>query len=167
MTKSCLRLKCLGMHDSNLSFTISQSLLILMTIKSVKLSNYLILCCPLLCLPSTFLSIRVFSNESTLLIWWPKCWSFSFSISPSNENSGLISSRIDLVWSPCCSRDSQEFSPTPQFESNNLALSLLYGPIHTSIHDYWKNHNLDYMDLCQQSDASVLFYYYYFFIYFY
>ena len=125
------------------------SLLILMSIKSVNLSDYLILCCPLLCLPSTFPSIRVFSNESTLLNWWPKCWSFSFSLSPSNENSGLISCRIDLVWT-----DSQEFSPAPQFESNNSALCLLYGPTLTSIHDYWKNHNLDYMDLCQQSDAS-------------
>ena len=92
MTKYCLRLKSLVMHDSNLSFIISQSLLILMSIKSVKLSNYLILCCPLLCLPSIFPSIRVFSNESTLLNWWPKCW--SFSIRPSNEYSGLISFRI-------------------------------------------------------------------------
>ena len=149
MTKYCLRLKSLVMHDSNLSFIISQSLLILMSIKSVKLSNYLILCCPLLCLPSIFPRIRVFSNESTFLNWWPKCWSFSLSLSPSNENSGLISCRIDLVWT-----DSQEFSPAPQFESNNSALCLLYGPTLTSIHDYWKNHNLDYMDLCQQSDAS-------------
>ena len=154
MTKYCLRLKSLVMHDSNLSFIISQSLLILMSIKSVKLSNYLILCCPLLCLPSIFPRIRVFSNESTFLNWWPKCWSFSLSLSPSNENSGLISCRIDLVWSPCCSRDSQKFSPAPQFESNNSALSLLYGPTVTSIDDYWKNYNLNYMDLCQQSDAS-------------
>ena len=154
MTKYCLRLKCLGMHDSNLFFTISQSLLILMSIKSVKLSNYLLLCCPLLCLPSTFPSIRVFSNESTLLNWWPNCRSFSFNLSPSNENSGLISCRTDLVWCLCCSRDSQEFSPAPQFDSNNLALSLLYGPTLTSIHDYRKNRNLDYMDFCQQSDAS-------------
>ena len=146
------------MHDSNLSFTIPQSLLILMSIKSVKLSNYLILCCPFPCLPSTFPSIRVFSNESTLLIWWPKYWSFSFSLSPSNENSGLMSCRIDMVWSPCCLRDSQEFSPAPQFESNNSALSLIYGLRLTPVHDYWKNHNLDFMDLCQQSDASAFSY---------
>ena len=77
------------------SFTISQSLLKLMTIKSVMLFNHLILCCPLLLLPSIFSSIRVFSNELALCIRWPKYWTFSFSISPSNEYSGLISFRID------------------------------------------------------------------------
>ena len=79
----------------SLSFTISQSLLKLMSIESVMLSNHLILCHPLLLLPSIFPSIRVFSNESTLHIRWPEYWSFSFSISPSNEYSGLISFRID------------------------------------------------------------------------
>ena len=78
-------------------FTISQSLLQLMSIESVMPSNHLILCCRLLLLPSVFPSIRVFSNESTLRLRWPKYWSFSFSISPSNEYSGLISFRID--WS--------------------------------------------------------------------
>ena len=74
-------------------------------------------------------------------IRWPKYWSFSFSISPSNEHSGLIS----LVWSPCSPRDSQESSPAPQFKSiNSSAFSLLYGPTFTSIHDYWKNHSFDY-----------------------
>ena len=86
--------------------------------------NHLILCCPLLLLPSVFPCIRVFSNKSALHIRWPKYWSFSFSISPSNEYSGLI---FFLVRSPCSSRDSQESSPTPQFKSNNsLALSFLY-----------------------------------------
>ena len=66
-----------------------------MSIESVMPSNYLILCCPLLLLSSIFLSIRVFSNESAIRIWWPKYWSFSFSIGPSNEYSGLISFRID------------------------------------------------------------------------
>ena len=75
--------------------TISQSLLKLISIESVMLSNHLILCCPLLLLPSIFPSVRVFSNRSALCIRWPKDWSFSFSISPSNEYSGLISFRID------------------------------------------------------------------------
>ena len=77
------------------SVTNSRNLLKLMSIESVMPSNHLILCCPLLLLPSIFLSIRVFSNESALHIRWPKYWSFSFSISPSNEYSGLISFRID------------------------------------------------------------------------
>ena len=79
------------------SFTISWSLLKLMSIESVMPSNHLILCCPLILLPSISLSIRVFSNESALHIRWPKYLSFSFSISPSNEYSGLISCRIDWV----------------------------------------------------------------------
>ena len=99
------------------------------------------------CSQCFFPSISIFSNEA-LHIRWPKYWSFSFSISLSNEYSGLISFRIDwfdLLAVP-------ESSPTPQFESiNSLALSLLYSPILTSIHDYWKNHSFDYMDLCQQS----------------
>ena len=78
-----------------LSSTISQSLLRFMTIESVMLSNHLIFCNPLLVLPSIFPSIRVFSKELALRIRWPKYWSFSFSISPSNEQSGLISFRMD------------------------------------------------------------------------
>ena len=81
-------------HQALLSSTVSQSLLKLMSIESVMPSNHLILCRPLL-LPSIFPSIRVFSNESALHIRWPKCWSFSFNSSPSNEYSGLISFRID------------------------------------------------------------------------
>ena len=77
---------------------------------------------------------------SQLCIRWPKYWSFSFSISPSSEYSGLISFRIDYP------KDSQEFSPAPQFESiNSLTLSLLYGPTLRSVHDYWENHNFDYI----------------------
>ena len=83
-------------HQGSLSFTISWSLLKLMFIQSVMPSNHLILCRPLL-LPSIFPYIRVFSNESTLLIMWSKCWSFSFSIGPSNEYSGLISFRMDWL----------------------------------------------------------------------
>ena len=82
-------------HQASLSFTISQSLLKLMFIESVMPSNHLILCHPHLLLPSIFPSVRVFSNETVLHIRWPKYWSFSFSISPSNEYSGLISFRID------------------------------------------------------------------------
>ena len=92
-------------HQASLFFMISWSLLKLMSIESVMPSNHVILCHPLL-LPSIFPSIRGFSNELALCIKWPKYWSFSFSISPSNEYAGLISFRID-IWSPCSPRDSQ------------------------------------------------------------
>ena len=141
-------------HQASLSITNSQSLLQLMSIEPVMPSNHLFLCHPLLLLPSIFPSIGVFSSELLPHIRWPKYWSFSFSISPSNEYSGLISFRV-LVWSPCCPRDSQESSPTPQFKSiNSSALSLLYGPTLISVCDCWKNHSFDYTDLCQQSDVS-------------
>ena len=84
-------------HQASLSITNSQSLLKLMSTESVVLSNHLILCCFLLLLPSVFPSIRVFSNESVLCIRLPNCWSFNLSISPSNEYSGLISFRMDLL----------------------------------------------------------------------
>ena len=84
-------------HQASLSITNTQSFLKLMSIESVMPSNHFILCCPLLLLPSIFPSIRVFSNESALRIRWPKYWSFSFSISPSNEYSGLISFRMDWL----------------------------------------------------------------------
>ena len=88
-------------HQASLSITSSQSLLKLMSIESVMPSNHLILCHPLLLLPSIFPSIRVFSSESALCIRWPKYWSFSFSINPSNEQSWLISFRMD--WFDLCS----------------------------------------------------------------
>ena len=81
--------------QASLSITICRSLLTLMSVESVMPSNHLILCCPLLLPPSVFPSIRVFSNELAPHISWPKHWSFSFSISPSNEHSGLISFRTD------------------------------------------------------------------------
>ena len=125
-----------------------------MSIESVMPSNHLILCHPLLLLPSIFPSIRVFSNESALHMRWPKYWSFSFNISPSNEHPELICFR--MVGSPCSPRDSQESSPTPQFKSiNSSGLSFLYSPTLTSIHDYWKNHSCDYTDLCGQNNVSV------------
>ena len=125
-------------------------------IKSMMPSKHLILSRSLLLLPSVFPSIRVFSNESALHIRWSKYWSFSFSISPSNEYSGLIFFRIDwLIWSPCGLQDSQESSPTPQFKGiNSSALSFLYSPALTSICDYWKNHSFDQTDLCWQSNIS-------------
>ena len=83
--------------QASLSITNSRTLLKLMSIELVMLSNYLILCRPLLLLPSIFPSIRVFSSESVLCIRWPKYWSFSFSVSPSNEHPGLISFRIDWL----------------------------------------------------------------------
>ena len=131
--------------QASLSITNSCSLPKLMSIELLIPSNYLILCHPLLLLPSIFPSIGVFSNESALHIRWPKYWSFSFNISPSNEHPGLISFRMDwLIGSPFSPRDSQESSPTPQFKSiNSLALSFLYSPTLTSIHDHWKNHSLD------------------------
>ena len=120
---------------ASLSFTISQSLLKLTNIESVMPSNHLILCCPHLPLPSIFPSIRVFSNLLALCIRWPKYWGFSFSISPSNKYSGLISCKID--WFDLLAvRDSQESSPAPQFKNvNSLVLSLLYGLILISVHD--------------------------------
>ena len=86
---------CYMAHQASLSFTVSQSLLRFMSIELAMLSNHFILCCPLLFLPSVFPSIRISSSESALWISWPKYWNFSFSISPSNEYSGLISFRID------------------------------------------------------------------------
>ena len=131
-------------HQASLSITNSWSLLKLMCIKSVMPSNHLILSHSLLLLPSTFPRIRVFSNKSILCIRWPKYCSFSLSISPANEYSGLIYFRIGLMRSPCNPRDSQESSPTPEFKSiNSLVLSFLYCPTLTSIHDYWKNHSFD------------------------
>ena len=113
-----------------------------MSIELVIPTNHLILCHPLLLLPSNFPSIRVFSNESALCIRWPKYWSFSFSISPSDEYSGLSSSRMDQL-DLLAVQGTQESSPTPQFKSiNSSVLSLLYGPTLTSIHDYRKNHSL-------------------------
>ena len=114
-------------------------------------------------LPSIFLSIRVFSSESVLRIRWPKYWSFSFSISPSDEYSRLISFKTDsfpfrlTLWSLCCPRDSQESSPIPQIKSvNSSVLSFLYSPALTYIHDYWKNRRFAYTDLHHQSDVSAV-----------
>ena len=127
-------------RQASLSFTISWSLPKFMFIESVMPSNHLILCQPLLLLPSIFLSIRGFSNESALHIRCPKYWSFSISL--SNEYSGLISFRVNWFDLLALEGTLQE-SPLAQLESiNSLALSL-YGSALTSIHDYWKNLSCD------------------------
>ena len=139
-------------RQASLSITNSWSLLKLMFIESVMPSNHLILCHPLLLLPSIFPSIRVFSNESALLIRWPKYWSFSFNISPSNEHPGLISFRMD--WLDLLAVQGTLKSLLQHHSSKASILHFLYSPTLTSIHDHWKNHSLDETDLCWQSNAS-------------
>ena len=136
--------------QASLSLTISWTLPKFMCVESVIPSYHVILCHPLLLLPSIFPSIRVFSSESALCIRWLKQWTFSFDTSHSNKYSGLISLRIDWLIS-LLSRDSQEPSPPPEFESiNSSVISLLCGPALTSVHDYWTNHSSGYTDLCWQ-----------------
>ena len=108
------------------------------------LFNHLILCCPILLLPSVFPSIRVFVNEPTLRIRRPKFW--SLSLNPCSEYSELISFRIDW-FDLLVVQGNQESSPTPQFESiDSLVLSFLYGSTLTSVHDYWKDPSFAYME---------------------
>ena len=156
VAQSCLTL-CNPMDCSTPGFTVhqnSQSLLRLTSIKLVMPSNHLILCLPLLLPPSVFASIRVFSSESVLHIRCPKYWSFSFSISPFNEYSGLNSLRME--WLDILAVQGTLKSPLQHYNStiNSLVCSFLYSPTLTFIHDYWKNHSSDYTDLCQQSDVS-------------
>ena len=135
-------------HQASLSSTNSWSLLKLMSIASLMPSHNLILCHPCLLPPSNFPSIRIFSNESNLRIRCPKYWSFSYSIIPFNEHSGLISFKID--WLDLFTvHGTQESSQMPHFKSiNSLALSFLYSPTLTSTHDQWKNHRSDDMECC-------------------
>ena len=130
-----------------------------MSIESVMPSNHLILCCPLLLLLSIFPSIRVFSSESALHIRWPKYWSLSFSISPSNKYSGLISfiDWLDLLAVQGTLKTLLQHHSSKALIS--CVLSFLYGPTLISIYDYWKNfdymdYSFDYMDLCQKSNVS-------------
>ena len=126
--------------QASLSITNSQSLHRLMSIESVMPSNHLILYHPLLLLLSIFPSIRVFSNESVLYLRWPKYWSFSFSISPSYEYSGLISFRMD--WLDLLAV--QGTLKSLQHHSLKASVpSFLSSPTLTFIHDHWKNHSLD------------------------
>ena len=148
-----LLFNCKAMYDSlqpckvqhtRLSWlTVSWSLLKLMSTESAMPSNHFIFCHPLFLLPSIFPGIRVFSKESALCIRRPKYWSFSFSTSPSNEYSRLISFRID--WFHLLqSEELLRSSPALQFKSiSYLALILLYAPTLTSIYNYWKNHSYD------------------------
>ena len=130
--------------QSSLSFTISQSLLKLMSIELVMPFNHLILCYPLLLLPSIFPSIRVFSNESTLCIRRPKYWSFSLNISPSNEHSGLISFRMNWLDLLAVQRTLKSLIQHHSSKTiSSSVLSFIYHPTLTSIHDHWKNHSLD------------------------
>ena len=129
------------------------SLLKLMSIESVMSSNHLILCHPLLLPPSIFPSIRVFSNESALRMRWPKYWSLSFNISPSNEPPGLISFRID--WLDLL--QSKGLKSLLQHHSSKASIlwhSAFFIVQLISIHDYWKNHSFDYIGLCCQSNVS-------------
>ena len=125
--------------QASLSITNSRSSLKLMSIESVVPSSHLILCCPLLLLPPIPPSIRVFFNESTLLMRWPKYWNFSFSIIPSKEYPGVISFRMDWLDILAVQGTLKSLLPTPQFKSiNSSAHSLLHGPTLTSIRDNWK-----------------------------
>ena len=142
--------------QASLSITNSQSLLRLMSRELVIPSNQLILCHPLFLLPSLFPSITVFSNESVLCIRWPKYWSFSFNIIPSNEHPGLISFRMDWL-ELLAVQGTLKSLLQHQFKSiSSSALSFLYSPALTTIHDYWKNQSFDYRDLCHQSDICFL-----------
>ena len=131
-------------HQASLSFTISWSLLKLMSIEPVMTSSHLILCLPLLLLPPIPPSNRVFSNESTLIMRWQKYWigvSASASVLPKKSQGWS-----PLGWTGWISWKSKGLSrsPTPQLKSkNSLALSFLYSPTLISIHDYWKNHSFD------------------------
>ena len=131
--------------QASLSFTSSRSLLKLMSIELVMPSNLLTVYCSLLFLPSVFPSIGIFSNESVLRIsighqLWPKYWSFSFCISPSNEYSGLISFRINMLDLLAVQGTLKSLL---QHHSLKASIRFLYSPTLTSIHDHWKNHSFD------------------------
>ena len=138
--------------QASLSITSSQSLLKLMSIESEMPFNHLSSPSPLAFNCS---QNQVLFHESTLHMRWPKYWKFSFNISPSNEYSGLISCRIDYVDLLAVQETLKTFFSTTEFKSFNfLALSFLYGSTLTSIHDYWKNHSFDYMDLFWKNNVS-------------
>ena len=111
--------------------------------ESVMPSNHLIFCCPLLLLLPIPLSVRVFSNESTLRMRWPKYWSFSFNISPSKEIPGLISFRMDWFDLLAVQGTLKSLLQHHSSSINSSALIFLHSPTLTSIHDYWENHSLD------------------------
>ena len=128
-------------RQASLSITNSGSLPKLMSTELVIPFNHLILCCPLFLLPSIFPSIRVFSNESVLRIRWPKYWSFSVNVSPSNEYSGLISFRTDWLDLLAVQGTLKSLLQHHSLKASIFGAQPFYGP--TSIHDHWKNHSLD------------------------
>ena len=140
-------------HQASLSITNSRSSFRLTSIESMMPSSHLILGRPLLLLPPIPPSIGVFSNESTLRMRWPKYWSFSLSIIPSKEHPGLISFRMDWMDLLAVQGTLKRLLHSSK-ASIFLVLSLLHRPTLTSIHYHWKNHSLDYMDLCWQSNVS-------------
>ena len=130
-------------YQASLSFTISQSLLKFMSIEStISIANHLIACCPLFLLPSIFPSTRVFSNELAFHIRWSKYWSFSFTISPSNEYSGLIFFRIDLFDLLVVQGTLKSLFQHHSSKASILQCSAFFSTTLTSMHDYWKNHSL-------------------------
>ena len=139
-------------HQASLSLTISRSLLKFMSIASVMPSSHLILWRPLLLLSSILPSIRDFSKESAVHIRWPKYWSFSKS--PSNEYSGLISFSIDRFDLLAVQRTLRTLSNTTVEGINSSVLSLLYRPALKTVCDQREDHSLDYMDFCQQRNVS-------------
>ena len=139
-------------HQASLSITNSWSLPKLMSIKSVLPSNHLILCRLLLLPPSVFPRIRVFSNESALRIRWPKYWSFSFNISPSNEYSELISFRMDWLDLLAVQGILKRFLHHHSSKVLILWHSAFY-ILNSHIHDHWTNNSLDEMDLCWQNNV--------------
>ena len=130
-------------RQASLSITNSRSLPKLMSIESVMPSNHLSLCHPLLLLPSIFPSIRVFSKESALHIRWPKYWNFSFSISPSNEYSGLISFRMDWLDLLAVQRTLKGHLQNTNSKASIFWHSAFFMAQLPPIHDYWKNHSFD------------------------
>ena len=143
-------------YQPPLSFTISQNLLKFMSIESVMLYNYLILCHPFLLLPSIFSSMRAFPMSQLFTLGGQNIGaSASASVLPRSMQCWFPLRLTDFISLPF--KEAQESSPAPQFKSiNSSALSLSYGPTLTSVHDYWKkNHSFDYTDLCQQNDVSV------------
>ena len=116
--------------------------------------NHLILYHPFLLLPSIFPSIKVFSSESAFCIRWPNCWSFNFSISPSNEHSGLIPFKMDWFDLLAVQETLKSFLQHCSSKVSTLWHCLFYGPTLTFVRGYWKDHSFDYADICQQSDVS-------------
>ena len=139
-------------HQASLSITNTRSPPKPMSIESVMPSNHFILCHPVLLLPLIFPSIGVFSSESALCIRWPKYWSFSFNINPSNEPPELISFRTD--WLDLLAVQGTLKSLLSRVFSNTTVQKHQFFGALTSTHDHWKNHSLDKMDLCWQSNVS-------------